>query len=228
MSDCANSSECCPNDPFAYSIEEEAVVVTYWNTEQTATCAEGYTGDPVTIAANTYSSTESQAAADALALAAAEGALSCAAGDCLTIVPVMTDYTTDGVTVGFVTETDVPGSELWRAFDGVGSYETTTDMNAYIQFPSNKTIVAMRITPGTRLDGVTATVALHATTPEQGFNCLEVLYLAFDVPFTAGVPVLFEFPNAFEYLLFHIVVYPSGAGGVEIDYLELFECTTPA
>lgn len=51
---------------------------TYWNTLQsyTAYCPVGSTGDPVTrsIEANTYSSTESQAAADALALAAAQAA----------------------------------------------------------------------------------------------------------------------------------------------------------
>lgn len=49
----------------------------YTNTEQTATCPEGYVGDPVTIPAGTYFSNVSQAAADALAMAAAEAELDC-------------------------------------------------------------------------------------------------------------------------------------------------------
>ena len=52
-------------------------VTTYWNTEQTAYCDVGFPGDPVTVAAHTYSSLVSQAAADAAALAAAEAALEC-------------------------------------------------------------------------------------------------------------------------------------------------------
>lgn len=49
----------------------------FWNTEQTANCPAGETGDPVTIPAHTYFSNISQADANAQALAAAEAALEC-------------------------------------------------------------------------------------------------------------------------------------------------------
>lgn len=52
---------------------------TYYNTEQTAECDDGETGDSVTIEAGQYSSTVSQADADAQALAAAEAQLQCCA-----------------------------------------------------------------------------------------------------------------------------------------------------
>lgn len=55
----------------------ECEEILYWNTEQTATCPSGDCGDPVTIAANEYSSTISQEDADSKALAAAEAALEC-------------------------------------------------------------------------------------------------------------------------------------------------------
>lgn len=60
-------------------VDENVDPALYWNTEQTAYCPEGQTGEPVTIAAHTppYSSSVSQAAADALALAAATAALEC-------------------------------------------------------------------------------------------------------------------------------------------------------
>jgi hypothetical protein len=74
MSNCTNSVECCPDNPFAYAIAGSGGVadnaVTYWNTEQIATCGEG----SFTVPAHTYSSQVSQAAANALALAAAEAA----------------------------------------------------------------------------------------------------------------------------------------------------------
>lgn len=50
---------------------------TFLNTEQTAECPEGETGDSVTVVAGQYSSTVSQADADAQALAAAEAQLEC-------------------------------------------------------------------------------------------------------------------------------------------------------
>ena len=49
----------------------------WWNTEQTAYCQSGYHGTPITVASGTFSSPVSQQAADALAIAYAEGQLSC-------------------------------------------------------------------------------------------------------------------------------------------------------
>lgn len=59
--------------------EEEIFCYNFGNTEQTATCPEGESGDPVTKAAGTFFSNASQAAANAAALAAAESELVCTA-----------------------------------------------------------------------------------------------------------------------------------------------------
>lgn len=51
--------------------------IIFYNAEYTANCPEGFCGDPVTIPAGTYSSTFSQANADAQAIEAANAALVC-------------------------------------------------------------------------------------------------------------------------------------------------------
>lgn len=66
----------------------------YENAEQTATCPEGETGDPVTIPAGTYSSLVSQEDADAQAAAAAEAALVCVVDETseeTTFAPIFSD-----------------------------------------------------------------------------------------------------------------------------------------
>lgn len=64
-------------DSITTDAEATLVCYDYTNTEQTATCPDGYTGTPVTKAAGTYFSDVSQADANALALAAATAGLVC-------------------------------------------------------------------------------------------------------------------------------------------------------
>jgi hypothetical protein len=72
-----------PDDPIENIIIEGKASGTippanqYFNTEQTYTCPAGYSGTPVTIPAGTYESSVSVAAANALALAAAQAAAVC-------------------------------------------------------------------------------------------------------------------------------------------------------
>lgn len=66
---------------------------TFYNVEYTASCPAGTTGSPVTIPAGAYSSVVSQADADALAVAAAEAAISCVP-DCITVPWTDINWTT--------------------------------------------------------------------------------------------------------------------------------------
>jgi hypothetical protein len=96
----------------------------FFSVEQTADCPEGTTGESVTIPAGAYSSTVSQEAANALALAAAQAGLECVEDETAPSTPVLTldpDSESDNIPVEWTQESVPETNEIWRSQNG-GAY----------------------------------------------------------------------------------------------------------